>query len=272
MSSNNTDSFAIGDSAFIYTAHTGGLDSSIQQVTARHFSKRANYYFNGVAPQMTGFSLPDSIIGSTPFPGMVYGSVTINNPLGATLSQAVFFTNNAHLFLVKGVFTINSLLTMNTSTQVWVDTGTFASAPTYIRGVGVVYTSLGYNALAVTTGYELLPTVDTTIQLLQVYKPGATITLGSSVKVNGTVTIDSGFLDVSTSNYNITIDNSWTGAGAFLHNDVGIGAFVARSGTVTFNGTSSNSSMIGGSYGVVFNNLVLNNPQGLKVFQDEDSK
>ncbi|MCX6032064.1 MAG: LamG domain-containing protein [Chloroflexi bacterium] len=56
----------------------------------------------------------------------------------------------------------------------------------------------------------------------------ATTTLGAALDVNGDLTLDSGTLDVSASNYGINL------AGDFTRNG---GVFTAHSGTVTFDGT-----------------------------------
>jgi uncharacterized repeat protein (TIGR02543 family) len=77
-----------------------------------------------------------------------------------------------------------------------------------------------------------------------------TKTLGGVVTVNGNLTIGSGTtLDVSTSNYSLTVKGNWSNGGAFTQ----------RSGTVTLNGTGV-QTMTGAT---TFYNLTLDNSSGL---------
>lgn len=76
-------------------------------------------------------------------------------------------------------------------------------------------------------------------------------TLGSPIAANGNLTINSGStLDVSVSNYGISIAGNWTNNG---------GTFTPRSGTVTFNGSGSQAITSGGSS---FFNLTINKTGG----------
>ncbi|EKD78951.1 MAG: hypothetical protein ACD_41C00220G0001 [uncultured bacterium] len=60
------------------------------------------------------------------------------------------------------------------------------------------------------------------------------VTLGNILDADGTVTINSGSLDVSGTNYGITVGGGWTDAGA--------GTFTEGSGTVTFDGSGTVNS------------------------------
>jgi len=71
-----------------------------------------------------------------------------------------------------------------------------------------------------------------------------TITLGSALDVNGTLTLTAGTLDVSGTNYGINVAGSWTDAGAGIFNE--------GTGTVTFDGTGTISS------NEAFNNVTIN--------------
>lgn len=74
-----------------------------------------------------------------------------------------------------------------------------------------------------------------------------TITLSSSLDINGSVLIDNGILDVSASNFSVNCAGNWTD-----NVDLGIG-FNERAGTVTFDGASSRSL-----YTETFYNMSLN--------------
>jgi hypothetical protein len=77
----------------------------------------------------------------------------------------------------------------------------------------------------------------------------AGVTLSQAAAVNGNLTISSGTLDVSASNYGLTVAGNW----------INNGGFNARSGTVTFNGTTAMS----GSSTTSLNNLVINSSKSL---------
>jgi Secretion system C-terminal sorting domain len=272
IGSANTDTFVISDGAAIYTAHTGGLDSSIQQMYARKYSSSAGYIFDGVAAQVTGVTMVDSICkGATAGDGYV----TINNRAGVTLSAALLFGNSSILNLELGTFTEGSLFSTDNGTasyfpgvQVNVDSGTFATPPQYGHNVvSVVYDSLGNDALAFTTGNELIPaSVADTIFSVSVAKRGATITLGSSFMTNS-LSISNGTLDASASSYNITIAESpINGAGSFQSWSPGV--FLPHNDTVFFedNITSAHpaGSMIWGDP-VTFSNILVNGSHDLFV-------
>jgi len=75
------------------------------------------------------------------------------------------------------------------------------------------------------------------------------VSLHANGTVNGTLTISAGTLDVSTSNYGLTVAGNWTNNGGFN----------GRSGTVTFNGTTTMS----GSSTTSLNNVVINSGKSL---------
>lgn len=63
---------------------------------------------------------------------------------------------------------------------------------------------------------------------------GGTTTLGGDLEVSDDLTITTGTLDVSGSNFGITVNGDWI--------DTGAGTFTSRSGTVTFGGTGTINS------------------------------
>jgi len=260
--------FYIADSALILTSNPGGMDSSIQMRAAGDsiwYSQKANYIFNGTAPQVTGFTMPDTITGPAVVPYLAtnYGTVTINNKAGVTLSDSIDFETNGTLMLERGTFSNGSGLRMDVNSWLKLDSGSLAASPTYVFPVAVQYINLGPNLAVVTTGNEIIPTSSGTIGLYNIHKNGTSITLNSAPVVQ-TVQIDSlgdavsgiPVLDASTSNYNITT-NAWI-------NQPGTGAFTARSGTVLFvPGTAPAESQITGA--TVFNGLTLNNSNHLQL-------
>jgi hypothetical protein len=81
------------------------------------------------------------------------------------------------------------------------------------------------------------------------YVATGTVTLGGNLVVGGNLTVSSGTLDVSVSNYSVSVAKNWQITG---------GSFTARGSTVTFNG--SGGSILSG--GQSFKNLVFNNAGG----------
>jgi hypothetical protein len=83
--------FILNDGATIATAHTGGLDSTLQNTGKDSISDGASYIFNGTEAQNTGTSMPATVEG-----------LAINNAAGVKLSQET--TINGVLRLMAGVF------------------------------------------------------------------------------------------------------------------------------------------------------------------------
>jgi len=272
INSGDSAGFVIADSATIYTAHPGGLDSSLQQLESFYYSQLGNYVYNGTMPQVTGFSLPDTLrgpAGAAPALATYAGTVTINNIAGVTLSDSLDFETNGALNLERGTFVNGSGLRMNSNSWVKVDSGALGGSPGYVFPVTVQYINLGPNLLAVTTGNELLPVNPGTIGLFNVHKNAATITLNSAPVVQ-TVQIDSAgayltsipVLDASTSNYSITT-NQWI-------NTPGIAAFNARGGSVIFvpSPVPAMSQIMGPT---IFNGLTLNNNNHLQLTNSSET-
>ncbi|MFY7883499.1 MAG: beta strand repeat-containing protein, partial [Dolichospermum sp.] len=146
--------------------------------------------------------------------------ITINNANGVTLNNSV--TVGA-IFLTAGTLSNASNLTVINSGTVTRTAGSFSGNPNYGTGVNVTFTGT-----SVSSGSELTP-ASGTIGTLTVNSSGNTYTLSNNVSV-GAVALTAGTLDASTSNYAINVSGNWTRSA---------GSFTARSGTVTFNGTST---------------------------------
>jgi Secretion system C-terminal sorting domain len=254
-----SSSFTMGSAATIYTANTGGLASTGATGTVRTgtrtYTGNSNYIYNGTSAQITGTGLPTTL--TTP------ASVTINNSAGVTLSQTTTFDTLTTLNLQNGTFTNTAAnLVFHHKTNVNRDNGALAVTPTTYSGIYLTYTNLGYNQTALTTGNEFPATFYGNVT---VNHTGATITLNGNktlptLATFGNIKLTSGFLDASSSNYNISLTANWT-------NNDSIAAFVPRGGLVTFNGTAAQT--LGGTAATVFNSLTLNNSAGLVLADSE---
>ena len=166
--------------------------SSSQNITSN------NNFRNIIINNPSGVLLANDLTNIT-------STLTINN--GSTLDingqdlTAVTLVNNGNLQLL-GSETVN-ITTMDT------DSGT------------VTYDGSGATGLAAGDNYFNL-----------IFNQSGTSTLDANLDVNGSVSISSGTLDASTSNYNINVAGNWT------NGDI----FNSRSGTVTFDGTSTITS------------------------------
>ncbi len=85
---------------------------------------------------------------------------------------------------------------------------------------------------------------------------GGAWTLNSALTVNGNLSVTAGTLDVSSSNYGVTVGGNFTNAGTFT----------ARSGTVTLTSTSGSAILTSG--GASFYNLTQNGSGGTYTLQD----
>ncbi len=102
-----------------------------------------------------------------------------------------------------------------------------------------------------TTGSHLLTFGGNAVHNLEIDANGALYTLASALDVNNDISLLDGTLDVSTSNFAITVGGDWS--------NVGLSTFEARSGTVTFDlGGTTTQTISGGP----FYNLTLTNGTG----------
>jgi hypothetical protein len=118
--------FILNSGGTLITAHTAGIASSGSsgsiQTQNTTFSSGANYTYNGAAAQVTG------IFTTTPT-ALTLNNLTINNPAGVTLSQAV--SVNGVLTLTNGLLTTTAanLITVNNLATV-----TGASNASFVNG------------------------------------------------------------------------------------------------------------------------------------------
>ena len=185
--------------------------SSSQNITSN------NNFRNIIINNPSGVLLANDLTNIT-------STLTINN--GSTLDingqdlTAVTLVNNGNLQLL-GSETVN-ITTMDT------DSGT------------VTYDGSGATGLAAGDNYFNL-----------IFNQSGTSTLDANLDVNGSVSISSGTLDASTSNYNINVGGDWTNNGSFI----------SRSGLVTFD---NNSDIFAGGTSATkdFNNVTLSGAVG----------
>lgn len=180
---------------------------------------------------------------------LIVRNESTGNITNTTLDTADNGADTDILFSVAGgVLTVSN----NVELYIW-------SGDTFVPG-GAVSThdlqtigtmTMGLNALTISGSADVSAGTFTTASLVtftsagsETFKPGSvvfsgvtfsgggTYTLASSFDVNGNLQIVSGNLDVSTSNYAMNVAGNWSNASTFT----------ARSGTVTFDGTSQTVS------------------------------
>ena len=185
--------------------------SSNQNITSN------NNFRNVIINNTSGVSLVNDLTNIT-------STLTINS--GSTFDingqdlTAVTLVNNGN-FQLLGSETVN-ITTMDT------DSGT------------VTYDGSGATGLAAGDNYYNL-----------IFNQSGTSTLDTNLDVNGSVSISSGTLDASVSNYNINVGGDWTNNGSFI----------SRSGLVTFD---NNSDIFAGGTSAIkdFNNVTLSGAVG----------
>ena len=186
--------------------------------------------------------------------GTNFNVLTINNGAGVTVTPSTTFVSGATLNLQNGAFTNTaSNLVMNSGSNLLRDNGTLAVTPSAYSGINLTYANLGFNQATLTTANEFPASFTGNVV---VNHTGATISLDGSKTLNGPLTLTSGVLDASASNYNISLTGNWT-------NNASATAFTPRSATVTMNGTSAQA--LAGTFGTNFNILTINNAAGVTV-------
>ncbi len=252
-----------------------------------------NGTFNGVTSQTYTFTGDDWRAAPSSYTGQ--GTVEFNRSTGAQyISQLtagsnpvqfhnLTFSGSAFIELgrliggnqsdgnvdLTGNFTINnsintfdaeSYLVNNTS-----GTGTFTMASgefITIRGANNFPSGFGTYALDDASTTRYWGTIDQTIRGGVEYgildlNNSTTKTLEGNIDVDGDLTFRNSILDVSTNNYSINLAGRWD-----TNNGNDDGSFIARSGTVTFDGSASQTLDIGETGTQDFADVVVNKSGG----------
>lgn len=171
------------------------------------------------------------------------GTITFNggsqnlNPNGQSFNNVTFGGSGTKTLLgqldAAGALTINSGATLDVGANQAINVaGTWANGGTFTAGGGTVT----FNGASQTVNPNGQAFFNLTLA------NSGTKTLGSALTVGGNLTINSSVtLDVSTNSYGISVAGNW----------VNNGTFTRRTGTVTFNGTTS----ISGSGAFTFFNV-----------------
>ena len=173
--------------------------------------------------------------GTVTFSGSSNQNITSNNNF-----RNVIINNTSGVSLVNDLTNITSTLTINSGSTFDIN-GQDLTAVTLVNNGN--FQLLGSETVNITTmdtdsgtvtydgsGATGLAAGDNYFNLI--FNQSGTSTLDANLDINGSVSISSGTLDASTSNYNINVAGNWT------NGDI----FNSRSGTVTFDGTSTITS------------------------------
>jgi hypothetical protein len=218
-----------------------------------------NVYINGTSTGITNngvatgagryvYSLNDvstSIAGAGSYSNLeVAFSSSTASPKTLTLAAATTITG--YLYLVDGSFSNGSNLTMASGSTIQLADGTLGSSISGSSGYDVVY-DVAVSGTAKATANEISGSVrNLTVQ------PGSgyTINLSKNLVLSGSLTITSGTLDPTTSNWAVSIGGNYSNSGSFT----------TRSSVVTFNGSSAQTISAASSQS--FYDLVINNTSG----------
>ncbi len=204
----------------------------------------------------------DGTVGPYTLKNYTYHHLTINGS-GATFSPAANEVLGGNLTVTAGTFDVNDLtLAINGNTVI--NGGTMKSGTNTVTfgdagGDSVTISSGGLEIESDAPGNDIVKNATTwtnsggTITYnaatgivgvvlsglspyfnLAINSSGSTYSLQANTDVDSSVTLTAGTLDVSGSNYNMTVGGSWT--------DTGAGTFTEGTGTVTFDGTGTINS------------------------------
>jgi len=170
--------------------------------------------------------------------GETFSTLTLTGTSTKTLAGAI--TSKVALSIGAGTtLDVSASNYAVTVTGTWTDNGTFTP-----RGGTVAFNKAGAQTIAKVVGPETFNNLSLT--------GSGTKTLGSAVTLTGTMNIISGVtFDVSASNYAVNIGGNWTDAGTFT----------PRAGTITFNGSTSQT--ITKAAGETFNILAVTGTGGV---------
>jgi hypothetical protein len=182
--------------------------------------------------------------GTATFQGNVTGGNLTINGLGGILNLGSGLTHTFTGTWTRTAGTLDgSSSTLNLGGGLSGTGGTFTASTSTVN-----YNAAGAQTVAGVTYYNLMTS------------GSGTKTLGGAVIVNGALTIGPGTtLDVSASNYGITLKGDWSNSGTFT----------ARTGTVTLSGLSAQT--MSGTTTTTFYNLILDNINGLTINNNDET-
>jgi hypothetical protein len=236
----------------VSVAATGGITGS---VTGSTWVNAAGSSLYCTGPILTTGTLTATASGNT----VTYNNLTAAQTVKASayynlavdkLSQTATISAGTSvagtLSLYSGVLATGTNLTMGSGSMLLRDSGTITGTLQGSNAYDVMYTGFA-KATSVESGGSGLRNL--TLDMVS----GEILTLDRNLSLAGNATISSGTLDVSTNSYSLTVKGNLTNNANFT----------ARSGTVTFSGTSSQT--ISGSSTTTFNNLTINNSLGVSL-------
>jgi hypothetical protein len=202
------------------------------------FNIGGNYTNNGTFTAGTGTvtfngSAAQSLGGTSV---TTFNLLTINNSTGSTITLGNNVITSSNFLITKGNFDVSASNYSLTVDGNYTNNGTFTARSGTVTMNGAAAQSLG-------------GTTSTSFYNLTMNNTGAAIiTLGNNETVNNTLLLTKGTLDVSASNYSLTIGQTFTNNATFTQ----------RNGTVTFTGNTSTPLNINGTTATTFYNLTTN--------------
>ncbi|RYY40120.1 MAG: T9SS type A sorting domain-containing protein [Chitinophagaceae bacterium] len=147
-------------------------------------------------------------------------NLTLSNSAGASISDAL--TIGTTLTLSEGTLSMPGGVSIATGGQVQRLDGALAATPVWLGVADVQYS----NTTPITSGAEL-PAGNTALRNLSM-NGGAAVTLGQAARINGTLALSDGILDLSSFNLSVAAGSITGGSAASYVRTSGAGALTVR--------------------------------------------
>ena len=196
--------------------------------------------------------------------GNSYTNLTFNGT-GGSWALGAALTVNGTLSLAAGSFAAgNNSVTVgggiSLSGGAMISSGTVTDAGNFSRSAGS-FTSTGtltFNSSAAVQSFDPNGSSFANVTISNTFAGTPTVTLSNALSMSGDLTISNGTLDVGVANNQISIGGNWS-------NNVGAAGFNARTGTVLFNGTGTQTVASGGGS---FSTVTMSKTAGVLNFFD----
>ncbi len=239
--------------SFANTGETATINGTFETADPSGFSGTTNTAIKSTNTPTITLANTSTVLYSAPTGGqtvtgaLAYNNLSFSNGSGTNSANANIAVNGTLTTSAGGTFDLTAAFILSGMLSTVANSGTISTeVPTATSATpipaGINWGSAGAITYGSTAGGQ---TVVAGAYFNINFLGNPTKTLSGNITVGGALTINAGAVDVSASNYSITISGNWV-------NNSAAAAFTAESGTVTFNGATQ---AINGSKRTEFYNL-----------------